>query len=442
MEVLKGFKGLNSMLKVLQTRFSRTVWEYPCVMIMVVCAACSEDNRALSADTADGAISIDGDHIPDVSTVGMDDPNAAVTVDANAPEVDQNLMDAEIIDAAMDMAPPTPVIPCNLSVNFTAPANLSFHQLDSPPTLSGTVLNDAQDGIANLTLDLTDENARVFATVQTDETGNFSVSAAPLFTSSGFKLVRAFGRNENGVCEEYGQTSMYVCGGLVAEDFDTLPESWTLYRSASWDPGGWLELTGNGMGQAGAAYNTVELISSGLASIEVTLTTGGGQNDGGDGFAFTIVETNSSEDLLNLLNAASTGGGLGYGVGGAYAISDYTLRGDALTVEVDTWHNVFNGASQRHTDPTSESHVAITRNADPGDHVAWFPVPNIEDLQPRNIRVDLFDGLMRITFDGEVVIEQEIEFSFKGGYMFFSGSTGWATNYHRVDNLRILHNCR
>ncbi len=386
--------------------------------------------------------------LPDADTP-MGDQDVTMTVDAETPTdmtaEDMAIVDAEIIvDAApiVDAEPPTPVIPCNLDIQFTSPTNLSFHRLSTPPTIRGTVLNDLGEGVAGLTVELTDENDDVFATLQTNADGVFSSTAAPLHTQSGFRVIRALVRTESEICEEYGRTSMFVCASSVDEDFSSRPDDWTLFRNASWDPNGWLEMTGTAMGQAGAAYNTVEVISSGLASIEFTVRTGGGQNGGADGFAFTIVEVASSDQLLNLLNAASTGGGLGYGVGGAYQDPDFTLNGDAITVEIDTWRNVDNGTTQRHTDPTEQNHIAITQNADPGDHVAWFPVPNIEDLQPHTIRLDLLDGSMRISFDGELVIEQDITFAFKGGYMFFSGSTGWATNYHRVDDLRILHDCR
>ena len=127
--------------------------------------------------------------------------------------------------------------------------------------------------------------------------------------------------------------------------------------------------------------------------------------------------------------------------GGAYADADFVLTGNALTVEIDTWHNRQNN-TERHTDPTNVNHIAITQNADAGDLLAWFEVPDVEDLQPHIVRVDLTGDLMRITYDGSIVIEQPVTFSFKGGYMFFSGSTGWATNYHRFDDLQILHDCQ
>ena len=171
------------------------------------------------------------------------------------------------------------------------------------------------------------------------------------------------------------------------------------------------------------------------------MATGGGINGGADGFALTIVELPNTDMFINLLDAANAGGGLGYGVGGSHAEADFTLPGEALSVEIDTWENR-NMEGNLHSDPTWQNHIAITRNGDPGDHVAWFNVPNIEDLLPHTVRVDLLDNRMKIWFDGVLVIEQEITFTFKGGYMFFSGSTGWATNYHRFDHLNILYDCQ
>ena len=115
-----------------------------------------------------------------------------------------------------------------------------------------------------------------------------------------------------------------------------------------------------------------------LHLFKFTLTTGGGINDGADGFAFTIVEIADPEELSALLDGAATGGGLGYGVDGGYTDPDFNLPGSAA-VEIDTWFNQQDDV-QRHT--TSVNHIAITQNADAGDHIAWFEVPNIEDLQP------------------------------------------------------------
>jgi hypothetical protein len=34
------------------------------------------------------------------------------------------------------------------------------------------------------------------------------------------------------------------------------------------------------------------------------------------------------------------------------------------------------------------------------------------------------------------------ELQFRGGYIFFSGSTGYYTNYHRFDDLNVVHTCQ
>ena len=101
-------------------------------------------------------------------------------------------------------------------------------------------------------------------------------------------------------------------------------------------------------------------------------------------------------------------------------------------MEIDTWKNEYNGTNQLHTDPTPKLYCDY-RNADSSDHLVWFEVPNVEDL-PHTVRVDLLRNRIRVIYDGQQVIEEEASFTFKGGYMFFSGSTGWATNFHRFDD--------
>lgn len=420
-------------------------------LYFIGCVAEESDMQAVS-ESEDAALGSDGQpSTPSAIDADMvaSDPNdqgSATDMDA-ATLADRSVMpaqeapDVQVADAAsvVDAAPRLPIMPCDLNVQLNQPENLSFHPIDSPPTLEGAIFNTANEPVPNLTVQLMNQDGDIFALPETDENGAFSASAAPLFSTSGFHLVRAMPRFGDGLCAEFAQVGLYSCGATVAEDFSMLPESWTLFGDATWNSGGWLEMTGIEMGRAGAVYNTVEVISSGMASIQFTLTTGGGINGGADGFAFTIVEVQDADTLLALLNAANAGGGLGYAVGGSHADEDFTLTGDAITVEIDTFYN---SGGNRHTDPTSQNHIAITQNADPGDHLVWFPVPSIEDLQPHTVRVDILDGLMRIAFDGNIVIEEEVSIAFKGGYMFFSGSTGWASNFHRFDDLRILHNCR
>ena len=187
-----------------------------------------------------------------------------------------------------------------------------------------------------------------------------------------------------------------------------------------------------------AVYNKVESIASGVASIRFTLKTGNGLNGGADGFAFTIINISSVEDLDNWIGQAQSGGGMGYGIGGEFG----SFTGDALTVEIDTWHNTYNGTNELHTDPTTSSHIALTRNANPGDHIVYFDTPDIEDFQSHDLRVDIVPNNITVDYDGSEVINENLQVAFKGGQMFFSGSTGWATNNHIFDNLEIHHDCQ
>lgn len=301
-------------------------------------------------------------------------------------------------------------------------------------------MNTEGGPVSGAIVSLYDQFGGVFAHLNTDERGEFSFDFSPLQLPLGVQEVELRVRVGEQECLETHQASFYLCGRRVDEDFDELPMSWSLVGDAMWDPRGWLEMTGISSGQAGAAYNDSENIQSGLASLEFTLSTGGGINGGADGFAFSIAELEDAQALLDLINAANNGGGLGYAVSGAHAEPDYTLPGEMLTVEIDTWYNRPGG--NRHSDPTPQNHLAITRNGDPGDHIAWFEVAQIEDLLPHTVRVEFIAGSMRVFFDGVLAIEQEITFTFKGGYMFFSGSTGYATNYHRFDHLKILHECQ
>ena len=86
----------------------------------------------------------------------------------------------------------------------------------------------------------------------------------------------------------------------------------------------------------------------------------------------------TTERLLEYINAANAGGGLGYAVSGGHQDADYTFEQSAVTVEIDTFYNP--PENVRHQDPTEDNHIAITLNGDPGNHLVWHAVPDIEDL--------------------------------------------------------------
>lgn len=355
-------------------------------------------------------------------------------------DMERSSTDLGLGGLAPDMLSSSTPISCQREISFIRPRNESFYEVQSSVPLRGQVTTISGEPVIGQAVKIVDEYGETLFELTTDTNGIFE--SEYIGESSGLKQLFAVPVTERGPCQERGELNLFFCGGLVTEDFQEDPIDWTPYGDAIWDPAGWLEMTGVSMNRKGSFYNSVDVISSGFASIEFSITTGGGINGGADGFAFTIVELSSVDQLRSLLDAADAGGGLGYTVGGVYAQPDFLLPGGALTVEIDTWQNEYNGTNQLHTDPTRENHIAITRNADASDHLVWFEVPDVEDLQPHMIRVELLRNRVRVSYDGRQVIEEEAIFTFKGGYMFFSGSTGWATNFHRFDDLRILHACR
>ena len=92
--------------------------------------------------------------------------------------------------------------------------------------------------------------------------------------------------------------------------------------------------------------------------------------------------------------------------------------------------------------PTSADHIAITLDGDPGNHVLWQPVGELEDLVWRRIEVSTQGNQVTVTMDGATIISDTINgFAFEGGFIGVSGSTGAETNYHRFDNLQIFDRC-
>ena len=240
--------------------------------------------------------------------------------------------------------------------------------------------------------------------------------------------------------EAFDMARIGVCSWGTPETFDADLEGsdWNRYGHATWDPGGWLEMTGDIRDRQGAIFNIVPLVSAGDVSIRFKIMTGPNVDTGADGFAMSIFDASSVAQLESIIAAAGNGGGLGYGVSGGYG----SFEVSGFHIEFDTWPNHYNGNTELHTDPTEENHVAVTLDGDPGNHVLWEEIPNIEDMQWHEVTVEINGIHVRVTLDGTEVIDGDVQgLDFKGGYLGFSGTTGYYHNYHRFDDLQILQEC-
>lgn len=323
------------------------------------------------------------------------------------------------------IAPNHPV--CESSISVISSIEQHFAPADSSLDFSVQVHSPQEDQW----IQWTDEMGTVLAEMPLMKDGSAHLRLNPDEVYP--NVVLATLQDSNGVCSETVEQHVVVCDDAI--DNLSRSDDWVYLGDAYWSDLGWAELTHNAQASQGAVFNPNVHIPSGSVSIRFTVQTGNGIHNGADGLALTIIDVESPSELESLIESAPPGGGLGYGVGGP----DGSWTGDALTIEIDTWPNV---EAHENYDPTEDNHIAITRNADPSQHLIWSAVPNIEDFQPHDVRVDITPEDMHIYYDGEEIAHQRKPTSFKGGYLFLSGSTGWATNRHRVSDLEILHGCQ
>jgi len=92
-------------------------------------------------------------------------------------------------------------------------------------------------------------------------------------------------------------------------------------------------------------------------------------------------------------------------------------------------------------DPTPQNHIAVMLDGDASNHVLWVP-QTLEDSQWHDVSIQTIGQQIIVNFDGVEVINSNVnDFQFHGGYIGFTGVTGWGTNFHRFDNLQIIQQC-
>lgn len=352
-------------------------------------------------------------------------------------------------DTAPDAAPDVPFQPtCEAAVAVQSPGADEFLRAGAPFEARATLSTPGDPTL--LVIRWETATGLPLATSAVDAAGTSTATIPGMPAVAGGLVARA--ANADGPCAgEPGRQPLSVCRWLLTGAFDAPdPAAWKVLGDASWDPGGWIEMTGNTAQRQGAIYNpvdpvagAVETLASSRISWRFRFAAGGGGNPvggaGGDGMAATLLDVRTAADLEAALAQAASGGGLGYGLSGAYG----SYAGKALTVEVDTWHNdTSTSGDEKHTDPGWGPHVAVTLDADPGNHVVSLATPAIQDLLWHDLRVDVAGTTVRVFLDGNPSIDTTVPgLDFRGGYLFFSGSTGWAWEYHRFDDVSILHGC-
>ena len=253
-----------------------------------------------------------------------------------------------------------------------------------------------------------------------------------------------------------GNLTLGFCGWVMVDDFNASLDDtqWLVFNDAYWDSRGWIEMTGNTTSRKGAIFGTAPIISPQEARMRFKIATGQCNEIGScfssscsaDGFAMSVYPVETSDELLEILETASAGGGLGFHVAeescavsadcpASFECRQNTCVVDSFHIEFDTYYNGF--------DPTSANHMAIMLGANSRNHLFHQSVPTMEDNEWHTIEETIQGTSVSVQFDDLEPLGGELpEFQFKGGALAFTGSTGACTNYHRFDDVEIEPTCR
>jgi hypothetical protein len=409
-------------------------------------SACGSDATDVGGNTDTGASARpDTSGREDVDLPDLGEPSTIEDVadEVSAPEdvVEPGELDDEVDVTEPEVTEPD-VVPAPFTVSIEEPAPGATSREGAALVFVGRVeLGDAAEGVPSVQW-ISDVDGLLNAD-PLDGSGGSSFEIDTL--SSGRHIVTF--ESTLGDTTESASVQIGICGAPDAFEFDSDldPTQWTVTGDAYRDELGWLEMTGNVQGRRGAIVNVGRPISEGDILIEFDIATGhcsapgdcSDNSQGADGFAVSIFETATPEDTVALIESAEGGGGLGYGVSGVYG--DAVVN--AFHIEFDTWYNQLNDA-ERHTDPTTQNHMAITLNGDPSNHFLWKELTDLEDNNWHSVSISVVGPRVSVQYDGVLIVDDVVDgLSFKGGYLAFTGVTGFYYNYHRFDNLVISEVC-
>lgn len=371
------------------------------------------------------------DH-PKEDAESSDESHLQNNTDDNVPTSDaSHIPESDDAQKPDDPIVTEPDLPETLQVTITAPVSGTMIEQHTPVDLQGALSGDNL-GHNALSIEWRSDRDGVLAQLANQDPGNTAATIQGL--TAGWHTLSLYATTAHGltqssnitlgVCEKRGPSSTF--------DHDLNSNSpWHIYGDAYWDPQGWLEMTGIEQSHKGAIFNIVEQVSADRVTIAFRIATGGGT--GADGFAMSVIGARSVQELEALIAAATVGGGLGY----AYA-ENYPTPVPALHIEFDTWENKIVPNGDLFDDPTPSDHIAVTLDGDPGSHVLWAPIDDLEDNQWHDVLVSINGDSIDVKLDGITRLSGDVpHFHFKGGYIGFTGTTGYYTNSHRIDDLSI-----
>jgi hypothetical protein len=269
---------------------------------------------------------------------------------------------------------------------------------------------------------------------------------------------------------------------VIETDFSTPldPLNWYTMGDAYQAEGGWLEMTDQtpssvgGIFLVGQPIQAVALDVSFKLAVEAELNLNVPLNEQiSDGLAMTFWKLPATAIPSLEMFLTLSGSRMGYSLYRNELTQAETMgtfaRPEAFTVEFDTYYNTC--ARNPHQDPTPDPHIAITYDgylmhphhttdeegnyveipvddicnypppSDDPDH-PWASIPNLLDGAWHDVRIQIIDGDLVVTYDGEEKIRSsQVVSRFKGGILAFSGGSGAVPAHLRFDDLILNSVC-
>lgn len=440
-----------------------------CFLILFTVLSCSNDKKGNIYEHNDNSVLPDKDSSEDLAdSAGLPDENGqdeTFIPDNDDPENSDHdsFTDMEAGDESGDA---DETVPDDLSdtdaeaddedvrtmtVSMELPAYSSLVEAGNPVTFKGLVSDSGFDE-SEITMTWTIREQTTTPVVlhegKADSSGVSEFQHVFSESEAKYYAVKLTAKAPDGLEKSTNEVIFGICvdpfGGKQTFDAAELGEGWVLANDSYRDSdgtNGWLELTGNDYNKRGLIYNNSLKVYPGDITMKIKIRTGqpGTPTDSGaDGFAMTVIDAEDQSELESYASAVRSGGCLGYGVAGVYCGSGGEMDVSAFHIEFDTWYNSETGIG----DPTTENHVAINTDGDPGLHLLWKNTL-LEDNAWHAVEIKTEANRVTVSMDSAVIIDDTItDFSFRGGYIFFSGSTGAAKNFHSVDDLEIVQECR
>jgi hypothetical protein len=337
-----------------------------------------------------------------------------------------------------------------IGVSITQPVNYSGFFVDEAIAFNGHVTSPS---IPFSELSVAWSSSQSGAFEATFDTLSGITTAAVSELPEGHHTIRLRVEHGTDVVAE-ASMELTICLASISTEFaDPLDsDEWFQYGSAYHDSRGWLEMTGFSPSENGAIYYLARKVNPGDVNLTFKISTGKcddpgactNGSEGADGFAMSIFEQETESDLIDLITNYSRGGG-----GMGYFLAPEAPPVAAFHLEFDTYYNSI--PPHEHQDPTTDDHVQVHMNGnqdndldpDPDNEVTlWAAMPNLEDNMWHDVEINIAGPHIQVTVDGVEIINGMVPtFSFKGGFIGFSGSTGTVYNYHRFDDLQIRDVC-